>query len=246
MRLPLFFAPQVAGRDSHQRQGLAADCVLCDSEFEVFSAVSSAERAPAPLAYNFKFPGLDQFPNIVFDDLNLQVGPDPNTPSGSIENLSTLQDNVTKTWGRHTFKAGYSATDVIMAGFFVQRARGDYNYPTLEQYVLDQMPTGGNLSGVSGERSTGSANVPFGFLSQAAYFNDDFRLRPNLTFNLGVRCSSPPSSRSELTTFQVGGAAPSGPPRCFWDSPTVAHPHQSQAPPWHLDGATTRRWWGPK
>ncbi|HZU27265.1 MAG TPA: TonB-dependent receptor [Bryobacteraceae bacterium] len=164
------------------------------SEFHNFSATLENElRASYSrnnqniTAGNFKFPGLDAFPNLSIDDLNLQIGPDPNTPSGSIENLSTLQDNVTKSWGRHTFKFGYSATDVILAGFFVQRARGDYDYATLEQYLLDQMPTGGNISGVSGERTTGNANVPFGFFQQASYFNDDFRVKQNLTLNLGVR-----------------------------------------------------------
>jgi len=164
------------------------------SEFHNFSPtienelrVSYSRNNQNITAGDFKFPGLDMFPNLSFDDLNLQVGPDPNTPSGSIENLSTLQDNLTLTKGRHTIKVGYSATDVILAGFFVQRARGDYDYASLEQYMLDQAPTGGNLSGVSGERSAGFANVPFGFLSQAGYANDDFRIRPNLTLNLGVR-----------------------------------------------------------
>ena len=46
-----------------------------------------------------------------------------------------------------------------MAGFFVQRARGDYDYASLEEYLLDQMPDGGNLSGVTGERSVGRATA---------------------------------------------------------------------------------------
>ena len=181
--LPVFFEPSPNVNKS-----------VSVSEFHNFSPSlenelrASYSRNNANItAGDFKFPGLDAFPNLSFDDLNLQVGPDPNTPTGSIENLSTLQDNLTKTIGRHTLKAGYSAFDVILAGYFVQRARGDYDYATLEEYLLDQAPTGGNLSGVSGERSAGFANVPFGFLSQAGYFNDDFRFRPNLTFNLGVR-----------------------------------------------------------
>ena len=37
------------------------------------------------------FPGLDVIPNLTIDDLNsLQIGPDPNTPSGSIQNLFQL------------------------------------------------------------------------------------------------------------------------------------------------------------
>jgi len=181
--LPVFFEPEPNVNNSGSF-----------SEFHNFSPtlqnelrVSYNRNNANVTAGNFKFPGLAMFPNLAFDDLNLQLGPDPNTPSGSIENLSTLQENLTKTMGRHTFKAGYSATDVILAGFFVQRVRGDYNYATLEEYLLDQAPTGGNLSGVSGERSAGLSNVPYGFLMQAAYFNDDFRVRSNLTLNLGVR-----------------------------------------------------------
>jgi hypothetical protein len=148
----------------------------------------------------FKFPGLDAFPNLSFDDLNLQVGPDPNTPTGEIANNLGIQENLTKTMGRHTIKAGYSFSDVILTGSFVQRARGDYDYLNLEQYLLDQAPTGGNLSGVSGERSVGANNgVPFGFLSHAIFVNDDFRLRPNLTLNLGVRY--------EYVTMPVGSRA---------------------------------------
>jgi len=181
--LPVFFEPEPNVNKSGSF-----------SEFHNFSPtlqnelrVSYSRNNANVTAGSFAFPGLSMFPNLAYDDLNLQVGPDPNTPSGSIENLSTLQDNLTKTWGRHTFKAGYSAFDVIMAGYFVQRVRGDYDYDSLEEYLLDYAPTGGNLSGVSGERSAGFANVPFGFLSQAGYFNDDFRVRPNLTLNLGVR-----------------------------------------------------------
>ncbi|HEV3334727.1 MAG TPA: carboxypeptidase regulatory-like domain-containing protein [Bryobacteraceae bacterium] len=139
-------------------------------------------------AGNFQFPGLSLFPNISFDDLGFQLGVDPNTPTGTIENTAQLQENITKSWGKHTIKAGYSAVDVVLAGFFVQRVRGDYDYASLQEYLLDQVPSG-NAFGTpnSGERTAGAPDVPFGNMEHSFFVNDDFRVRPNLTLNLGVR-----------------------------------------------------------
>ena len=72
----------------------------------------------------FSFPGLDQFPNLTFDDLNLQMGPDPNAPQGYIQGIAQATDNITKTSGRHTFKAGYQIQDTIASNSFIQRSRG--------------------------------------------------------------------------------------------------------------------------
>ncbi len=46
--------------------------------------------------------------------------------------------------------------DIILSGFFVQRARGDYDYASFEEFLLDKQPDGGSLSGVQGERSFGA------------------------------------------------------------------------------------------
>ncbi len=195
--LPVFFQPSPAVANAGSI-----------SEFHNFSATMENELRVSFRRFtnnigsgDFKFPGLDAFPNLTFDDLNLQIGPDPNTPSGEIANNLQIQDNLTKTFGRHAIKIGYSFADTILTGTFVQRARGDYDYTNLEQYLLDMSPTGGNLSGVAGERSVGANNgVPFGFLQNAAFVNDDFRIRPNLTLNLGLRyeyVTEPVGSRAQ-------------------------------------------------
>jgi hypothetical protein len=131
---------------------------------------------------NFKFPGLDQFPNLTFDDLNLQVGPDSSTPQGYTQGTAEATDNFTKTMGRHTFKAGYQIADVIASNSFVQRARGDYDYSALDLYLHDLSPDS------LGERSVGVAGgIPAGYLLHSVFFNDDFKMKRNLTINLGIR-----------------------------------------------------------
>jgi hypothetical protein len=88
---------------------------------------------------------------------------------------------MTKVLGRHTIKFGGNFVDVITTNYFIQRVRGDYEYSTLAQYLLDLTPD------VLGERSAGPTSYPQGFLQSAAFVNDDFRVRPNLTLNLGLR-----------------------------------------------------------
>jgi hypothetical protein len=129
-----------------------------------------------------KFPGLDQFPNLTFDDLNLQVGPDSSTPQGYIQGSFQATDNITKTFGNHTLKAGYQFFDVIASNSFVQRARGDYDYSAVDLYLHDLSPD------TLGERSVGVAGgIPAGYLFHGLFVNDDYRIKPNLTLNLGIR-----------------------------------------------------------
>ncbi len=182
--LPVFYAPNSTFNN-----------MLSLSEFHNFSATVENELRVSYSRHNniipvgnFTFPGLNAFPNLSIDELQLQIGPDPNAPSGGIQNLFSVQENITKSMGRHTFKAGYNFTDIILSSYFVQRSRGDYDYATLQEFLFDQQPSGGNISGVSGERTFGAGSgVPEGFLQHSAYFNDDFRVRSNLTLNLGLR-----------------------------------------------------------
>ncbi len=131
---------------------------------------------------NFKFPGLDSFPNLSYDELNgLQLGPDPNGPQFGYQNLYQASENLTWTKSVHTFKFGVEGRKFIAPQSFTQRSRGDYDYSTLDLYLTDQTPD--SLA----ERSLGN---PIYYGDQIAWYwyaNDNWRLRPNLTLNLGVR-----------------------------------------------------------
>jgi hypothetical protein len=127
-----------------------------------------------------KFPGLDAFPNLTIDELGVNVGPDPNAPQGGIQNLYQGTDNVSWLKGAHTLTFGADLKKYISPQYFTQRARGDYEWDTLENYLTDQIP-------YFGERTTGNFIYYGDQIQFGAYVNDSWKIHPNFTINLGVR-----------------------------------------------------------
>ena len=89
---------------------------------------------------DFKFPGLDQFPNLTFDDLNLQVGPDSSTPQGYIQGTSQADGQFHQNVGAPHLQGRIPVSGHYRQQLFVQRARGDYDYSTLDLYLRDLSP----------------------------------------------------------------------------------------------------------
>jgi len=131
---------------------------------------------------NQKFPGLDQFPNLQIFDLNgVQIGADPNAPQETIQNLYQLTDNISWMKGAHTITGGVDLKKFISPQTFTQRGRGDYEYSFLSDYLFDYVPD------YLGERTTGNFVYYGDQIQFGAYVNDSWKIRPNLTINLGVR-----------------------------------------------------------
>jgi hypothetical protein len=147
-------------------------------------------------AGNFSFPGLDVFPNLQFYDQGfISVGPDGNAPQFTIQNLYQLTDNISWVKGKHTFKFGFDGRKYISPQGFTQRARGDYEWAELDQYLHDLAP---DVNGFA-QRSTGN-HTYYGDQS-ALYFygNDTWRIAPTVTINAGLRY--------EFTSVPVGERA---------------------------------------
>src|SRR5204863_7311616 len=126
-------------------------------------------------AGNFSFPGLDAFPNLTFGDLSLQLGPDPNGPQFTIQNLYQATDNVSWIHGNHSFKFGWEGHMYISPQSFTQRSRGDYNYNTLDLFLRDLPPD--NL----GERSLGNTTYYGNQWANYGFGNDVWKIRPTVT-----------------------------------------------------------------
>jgi hypothetical protein len=140
----------------------------------------SSQNFPVP---GLAFPGLSVFPNITLDDLGLNIGPDPNAPQFGIENNYQVVNNLTWLKGNHTFKFGGDLRVVISPQSFSQRVRGDYEYLTTEQFLRDLSPD------AFGERNAGN-NIYYGNQKVLyAFAQDDWRIRPNFTLNLGLSYS---------------------------------------------------------
>jgi hypothetical protein len=145
-------------------------------------------------AGNFNYPGLDQFPNLTFNDQGaVNLGPDPNAPQFTIQNLYQVTDNISYVKGKHTITIGFDGRKYISPQGFTQRARGDYQWDNLTEFLHDLAPTS------FGERSTGNLTYYGDQTALYGYVNDTWRVSPKVTLNGGLRY--------EFTSVPVGSRA---------------------------------------
>ncbi|MDE1154586.1 MAG: TonB-dependent receptor [Acidobacteriaceae bacterium] len=158
------------------------------------------------------FPGLDSFPNLIFYDADIDIGPDDNAPQSNIQNFYQLVDNLSYTKGHHTLKFGFDGRKYIAPQNFVQRQRGDYEWYQADDYLHDNAPT------YFGERSAGASNYAGDQTAFYGYFNDTWRATSKLTLNYGLRYefTSVPSGQrqqSENALASVAGVISFGAPQ---------------------------------
>lgn len=123
------------------------------------------------------------FPNLDITDLGLFVGPESSSPQASLENQYQVINNFTWIKNRHNFKFGAEFRKWISPGNFLPRGRGEYDWVNLESFLKDEIPRGTNgaLRGVGTGVFADNRNAFFGF------FQDDLKVNPRLTLNLGLR-----------------------------------------------------------
>ncbi|MGH9942558.1 MAG: TonB-dependent receptor domain-containing protein, partial [Pyrinomonadaceae bacterium] len=124
----------------------------------------------------------DDFPNVFDLSTGIDIGPSSNLPQGvPVDNFYQLFDTLNYTRGAHTFKFGGEVQRLILRDRFLPRARGDYIYANFDELIRDAAPTFRNL------RGAGSASFVGNQWAYAAFAQDDWKVTPNLTLNLGLR-----------------------------------------------------------
>jgi hypothetical protein len=124
---------------------------------------------------------LSNFPNIEVLSLNLAIGPGGNLPQSGYDNNYQMYNSLTVVSGQHTLKFGGDYRRYIGGGYFLPRERGDYRYTTFDLLLQDLAPDDRNIRGVGSGSFVGNNHRIF------AFAQDDWKVRPNLTLNLGVR-----------------------------------------------------------
>ena len=112
---------------------------------------------------------------------NLTIG--PNDTQRNLENEYQIVDNQTFQLDRHTLKWGAEYRHYIAPSFFLSRSHGEYDYPLTQDLVNDIVP------GNAGNTLRG-AGSPIFSQNQSSFFwfvQDDLKVTPRLTLNLGLR-----------------------------------------------------------
>ncbi|MDQ3256764.1 MAG: TonB-dependent receptor, partial [Acidobacteriota bacterium] len=133
--------------------------------------------------YPLKDPANLEFPNLTVRPLNLQLGPAGNLPQSGGDNIYQLFDTVSYIRGAHSFKFGGEFRRYLTTSNFLARQRGDYLYDNFDNLIRDLTPTAATdaIRGVGNGTFTGNQSK-FYFFGQ-----DDWKVTPNLTLNLGLR-----------------------------------------------------------
>jgi Carboxypeptidase regulatory-like domain len=129
--------------------------------------------------------GFEDFPNVIIDDLDqVLLGPEQNAPQSYTQNVYQWADTVNYIRGPHTFKVGIEVKKYIAPTNGVPRFRGEWDYSTLSQLVNDFVPNGAPNKAL---RGAGSGNVASNYNAFYWFIQDDWKVLPRLTLNLGLR-----------------------------------------------------------
>jgi hypothetical protein len=168
--------------------------------------------------------------NILFNSVTplLQIGPLTNLPQGRIVNTYQGQDNWSYFVGRHSLKAGVNFTYQRSPNNFLPNLNGQFRFSSWNAFAANT-PNRIRIA-------LGNPILDFREKDTFAYFGDDFKVKNNLTLNLGVTWTYYGQPANLFHTNSVKQQTGSNP---FWNPalplsvttfPSIPAPKNSWAP----------------
>lgn len=144
----------------------------------------------ARFGFNRRFRGLDAtnegVPYIVFDDGPISFGDFPTNPSTWVQNTFHWADTISWTKGRHSFKFGGELRRVQDNSNFATK-RWQVNFYSIHDFAQDESRLIQN-AGINPGTGLITTNVRgFRFWETGFFVQDDWKVSPRLTLNLGLR-----------------------------------------------------------
>ncbi len=136
----------------------------------------------------------------------LGVGPANNLPQGRDVESYQFTDNLTWTLGNHQIKLGADFRRLINTSIFLPNVNGTYTFNSAAQLA-------GNQAAVT-NLAFGQASLAYNEFDHYYYFQDDWRIRQNLTLNLGVRYENTGQPMNKL--YDLTFRRESDPAQAFW------------------------------
>ena len=149
------------------------------SETHTFSNAIVNEARISYIRRNLQFPENDPAsPTVAIGGL-FTFGGLSNFPQGRVQNSYQLSDTLSWLTGRHSFKFGFDYRHIRLANIAAFNSKGVFNYNNLTDYLNNFTFT------YTQALQTASFNAR---QNQQFYFvQDDFRVTPTFTLNMGVR-----------------------------------------------------------
>lgn len=145
---------------------------------------------PDAASQQLAVPGAEGF-RIIVNDNSLTAGPDINTPQGTDEYFNQYRDDITYTRGRHTVRVGGDITyrQVSVFNFAACFPSITVNPPATRSLtdLLNTTVVSATIGNCNGRRIPGTPDNTHRNTRYSWYAEDTWRIRPNLTGNVGLR-----------------------------------------------------------
>jgi outer membrane receptor protein involved in Fe transport len=149
------------------------------SETHVFSGGMVNEFRGSYIRRNLSFPENDPVTPTTAITGFFQIGGDSNFPQGRIQNSYQFSDTLSTLRGRHALKFGFDIRHIHLFNNAAFNTKGTFSFSNFANFM--------NNVGTAFEQAINVSSFDARQWQQNYFVQDDFRVTPNLTLNLGLR-----------------------------------------------------------